>query len=157
MPKKDPTKSQLVHQINQLGREMSTKTVVFHQAIAEKAGLAGTDHKYIDLLLKNGSMTAGALAKFTGLTTGAVTGVIDRLEKQKLVKRERNPNDRRQVLVVLQEREANRRIGPAFEHMQADLDDLYRDYSIEEMQIIKSYLEKIVAFYDAQINYLNEK
>ncbi len=53
-----------------------------HEAIAKSAGLTGTDHKYLGLIIQHGEMTAGKLSKLTGLTTGAITGLIDRLEKR---------------------------------------------------------------------------
>lgn len=68
--------------ISQLGRQFSDATILMHEAIANKAGLTGTDHKYLGYLTRHGPMTAGELAKYTGLTTGAVTGLIDRLEKK---------------------------------------------------------------------------
>src|SRR5690625_288136 len=103
-------REELIEEILSCGRTMSTSTVLFHQSIAEKAGMSGTDHKYLDILFQSGPITAGKLAELSGLTTGAVTGIIDRLEKQKLVRREQDPQDRRKVLVVLQEDEAMKRL-----------------------------------------------
>ena len=134
-----------------LGREMTTQSILFHQAIAESAGLSGTDHKFIDLFFQHGSMTAGKLAKLTGLTTGATTGVIDRLEKKKLVRRERNPNDRRQVLVVLNEKEAQEKIGPAFKHMQEGLESLYQGFSESDLAIVEEFMIRTITFYKTQI------
>ncbi len=156
MSKKMLPKDRLIGEINRLGREMSTTTVVFHQAVAEKAGLSGADHKYVDVLFRNGSMTAGELAEHTGLTTGAVTGVIDRLEKAGLVRRERDPADRRKVLVVLDEKAARERISPAFRHMQQGLGRLYDGFSEQELQVVKRYLEGTIAFYQSQIKQLRE-
>jgi DNA-binding MarR family transcriptional regulator len=68
-------------------RLYSDNSILMHEAIARKAGLSGTDHKYLGLIVQNGTVTAGELSTLTGLTTGAVTGVIDRLEKKKFVKR----------------------------------------------------------------------
>lgn len=58
-----------------------------HETIARRAGFTGTDHKYLGYLLQRGALTAGELAALTGLTTGAITGLIDRFVKKKLVKR----------------------------------------------------------------------
>ncbi len=149
-------KALLLQEINDLGRQMSTQTVLFHQAIAEKAGLAGTDHKYLDLLFQHGAMTAGKLAELTGLTTGAVTGLIDRLEKQGLVRRERSDEDRRKVLVVLERAETMKRLGPAFEQMLKGLEKLYTDFSDQDLQVIKRYLHNTIAFYQEQIDYLKK-
>jgi DNA-binding MarR family transcriptional regulator len=85
-----------------LGRAGSTLTVLRHARIAEKMGLSGTDHKALDLVTHaEGTLTAGRIAALTGLSTGAVTGVIDRLEKAGFVRRVRDRQDRRKVLVEI--------------------------------------------------------
>ena len=70
-----------------------------HEAVGRKAGLSGTDHKYLGFLMQNGQMTAGELSNLTGLTTGAITGLIDRFEKKRLVKRQFAEDDRRKVII----------------------------------------------------------
>src|ERR1700712_4297881 len=89
-----------IRSISDLGRTFSDTTIFMYEAIAQKAGLTGTDHKYLSILLQNGAMTAGHLSKLTGLTTGAITGLVDRLERKKLVKREFNEDNRRKVIIV---------------------------------------------------------
>ena len=83
--------------INSLGKQISDATILMHEAIARKAGLTVTDRKYLGIILEKGALTAGELSNLTGLTTGAITGLIDRLEKKKLVKREFDKTDRRKV------------------------------------------------------------
>ncbi|MCH5690113.1 MarR family transcriptional regulator [Niabella sp. W65] len=117
-----------------------------HQSIAYAAGLAGTDHKYIDLLLKHGAITPGQIAALSGLSTGAVTGMIDRLELENLVKRERDAVDRRKVIVVLNREAAFERMGPAFKDLQADAEKLYRGFTSGELDIVQKYLEAVIAF-----------
>src|SRR6185369_8348500 len=94
-------RSQLVERIGvQLGRELSTRTIMFHQTIADCLGIAPTDHKCLGFIAEaDHPGTAGELATWTGLTTGAITGVIDRLEAAGLAARERDPHDRRRVVV----------------------------------------------------------
>lgn len=85
--------------INEL-RRMSTRTVVFHAAIADHLGLNPSDHKCADLIWnETGPITAGRLAEITGLSTGAITGVVDRLEKAGFVERVPDPHDRRRVVI----------------------------------------------------------
>lgn len=82
-----------------LARRYGTATVLFHHAVAERLGLGPTDHKCLDLLLDRGAMTGSQLAAVTGLTSGAVTGVVARLERAGRVRREPDPTDgRKQVL-----------------------------------------------------------
>src|SRR5216684_4723718 len=82
-----------------LGKRLSTATIMFHAAVADRMGVSVTDAKCRSILLQLGPMTAGALARHLGLTTGAVTGVIDRLERARLVRRVADPKDRRRVIV----------------------------------------------------------
>ena len=80
-------------------RRFIAGTILFNQKVADHTGLHLTDMQCINLLELLGPVTPGTLASHTGLTTGGVTVMLDRLEKAGFVKRERNPNDRRSVLV----------------------------------------------------------
>src|SRR5690349_1487298 len=83
-----------------LGRELSARTVLFHDAVASRVGLSATESKCLDIAVRsNEPLTAGKLADATGLTTGAITGVLDRLERAGFIRREKDENDRRQVLI----------------------------------------------------------
>src|SRR3989449_4832514 len=68
------TRAELLAALNEAARRQSTATVLFHAAVAERLGLSATDHKYADLIARQGPMTAGELADRAGLTTGAITG-----------------------------------------------------------------------------------
>ena len=92
-------KEEIIEAINDKFREMSTETIMFHQAVADILGLHITDHKCLDFIYRFGAMPAGRLADLTGLTTGAVTGIIDRLEKAGYVRRISDPKDRRRTIV----------------------------------------------------------
>ena len=91
---------ELVTRIRKLSQQYAYTSIQMHEAIGRKAGLSGTDHKYLGFLIQKGQMTAGEFAKLTGLTTGAITGLIDRFEKKKLVKRQFADDDRRKVIIV---------------------------------------------------------
>ena len=75
-------REEIIQAIIEKRREMSTETIMFHQSVADVLGLHITDHKCLDLIRQYGAMPAGRIAELTGLTTGAVTGIIDRLEKR---------------------------------------------------------------------------
>ncbi len=130
----------MIASINDLGRRFSDATILMHQAIAKKAGLSGTDHKYLGILTRKGAMTAGELSVLTGLTTGAVTGVIDRLEKKKLVKRTFDKDDRRKVLIVPNYENQQKLLGGLFEDLQAKMVDLISSLSENELKIIEKYM-----------------
>jgi DNA-binding MarR family transcriptional regulator len=85
----------------QVNRDFSGAEVLFHAVVGETLGVSPTDYKCLDLLMRADSMvTAGRLADMSGLTTGAITGVVDRLERAGYVRRLRDPNDRRRILVA---------------------------------------------------------
>src|SRR6476620_10188900 len=104
-------------QTRKLSQLYAYTSIQMHEAIARKAGLSGTDHKYLGFLIEKGQMTAGELSTLTGLTTGAVTGLIDRFEKKKLVKRQFADDDRRKVF-----------IKPINENIMDLLAPLYKEY-----------------------------
>ncbi|GAA4881356.1 MarR family transcriptional regulator [Saccharopolyspora cebuensis] len=83
----------------ELGRELSTAVVLFHEAIAHRLGLTAPDNRALGIITREGPVTAGALAERTGLTPGAVTGLVDRLERAGYVRRAADPADRRRVLI----------------------------------------------------------
>src|SRR5262245_22826573 len=101
---------------------------MFHQAVADRLGLNPTDHKCADFLWTRGPMTAGELAELTGLTTGAITGVIDRLERGGFVRREDDPGDRRRVVVRAVPKRL-RQIGRLFEDVAARMAELSARYT----------------------------
>ncbi|MEI0739782.1 MarR family transcriptional regulator [Paenibacillus sp. JTLBN-2024] len=86
-PDLTPLQQDLVYEL----RQNSARAVMLHQLISEKLGLNATDHKCLDFLNRTGPVTAGQLAELTGLTTGAVTNVIDRLEQAGYVVRDKDP------------------------------------------------------------------
>ena len=82
-----------------LGNALSTAVVLYHEAIADRLGLSATEWKCLGLLRKSGPITAGRLAELTGLTTGAITGIVDRLERAGRARRASDPHDRRRVII----------------------------------------------------------
>ena len=94
-------RAELVAAIRAGFQRVSGQSVVISGVIAEKFGLAPSDLECLGSLQLEGPITAGRLAQLTGLTTGAVTRMIDRLEAGKYVRRRDDPNDRRRVVVEL--------------------------------------------------------
>ena len=81
-------------------RENASRTLMLHQAVADRFGLGSTDMKAMDLARGESGLTAGRLAELTGLSGPAVTALLDRLERRGLIERQRDPHDRRKVLVI---------------------------------------------------------
>jgi DNA-binding MarR family transcriptional regulator len=135
-------RARLLAELMTAGREIGAATVFFHQAVAESGGLCAADHKYLDELVRLGPVTAGELAEATGLTTGAATGMIDRLEAAGLARRERDAADRRKVIVVPLLSEAQCRLGPLFEGLAAQLEALHARFQDDELELITGYLRQ---------------
>jgi DNA-binding MarR family transcriptional regulator len=132
-------REELLASLNDGFRQLSAATILFHQAVADQLGMNVTDHKCADILSRNGPMTAGALAQHTGLTTGAMTGVIDRLEKGGFVRRVRDAHDRRRVIVEPVVKRMKQVIGPLFESMGRSAAALCARYSTEELAVIRDF------------------
>jgi len=139
-------KCELAAKLGRAGSEMGTVALGLHQTIADRLGLNPADHKCLDVLCRAPDPTAGDLADWTGLTTGAVTALIDRLERGGFVRREAHPTDRRKVVVrVIPEKmaEVQRLFQPLGEAMNA----LCSGYSETELETIVDYLTRAAALF----------
>ncbi len=124
-----------------LGREFTAAVVLFHDAVGRALGLSAADRKCLDVLDRLGPVSAGQIAKETGLTTGAVTGMIDRLHTAGYVDRRPNPEDRRGVLVALRPDTPRDRVLPAiFGPLGEDMAALATKFSADELDAIGRYL-----------------
>jgi DNA-binding MarR family transcriptional regulator len=122
-------------------RTGSAQSVMLSQAAADRLGMASSDIECFDLLSLHGPMTAGRLAELTGLTTGAITGVVDRLERAGYARRERDPHDRRRVIVQpLLARRAD--AEPIFGPMAAATAALLDRYSDDELALLLDFWER---------------
>ncbi|HEY2766015.1 MAG TPA: MarR family transcriptional regulator [Pseudonocardiaceae bacterium] len=128
-----------------LARRHSTATVLFHHAIAERLGLGPTDHKCLDLLLERGTLTGAELAALTGLTSGAVTGVVARLERAGYLCRGPDPQDgRRQLLRPVPERMTE--VAEVFAGLQSDASTLVAGFDTGQLEAIAQFLERATRF-----------
>ena len=133
----------LLLKLSELGRALSTQTVFLHQAIAQTFGLNATDTKCVDLVLTHPgeSITAGWLSAATGLTTGAVTHILDRLEKRKIIERIRDTRDRRRVFVKVRA-ESLAPVAPRYEAIGQAFMEVADRYSEKDLQLICDYMER---------------
>jgi len=129
-------------------REYLGSADAFDDAIARSLGIGRTDLRCLDILERHGgTMTAGALAEAAGLSTGAVTFLLDRLEAGGFVRRLRDPEDRRRVLVDLVP-SANRRVFGLHEPMVMEMRALAQNFKTEELAIVTKFLDDARAIYD---------
>jgi DNA-binding MarR family transcriptional regulator len=125
----------LLRELEEAMRRSSAQGVLFGQTVANVAGISGSDLECLDFLNLEGRVTAGRLAEVTGLTTGAITGVVDRLEKAGFVRRERDAADRRKVFIVTVP-ENVAKIGRFYVPMQEAMHKLWSTYSEAELQLL---------------------
>ena len=149
-------KAELVAELVNMMRELSTATILFHQAVADRLAMNVTDHKCAGILAQSGPITAGELAARTGLTTGAITGVIDRLEKAGFVRRARDAGDRRRVIVEPDLKQIERKIGPLFESMGRAAVLLYSGYSMRELRLLRDFAARSLELADQEIRKMRD-
>lgn len=136
-PRLDPKK-----EIENWGRELNSRLIMFHHAVGERMGLSATEHKAADILRRFGPMTAGELAQQTGLTTGAVTGLVDRLERNGYVKREHDKSDRRRVIIKPIARGRYEEVQNLFEPIADSVAELLSRYDNKEKAAIADFASK---------------
>jgi DNA-binding MarR family transcriptional regulator len=138
-------REEIILTITEKLKEMSTDTILFHEAVADVLGLHITDHKCLDLIHRFGSMPAGRLAELTGLTTGAVTGIIDRLEKAGYARRANDPNDRRRTIVEpIRNKKLDRKIKSIFMPLHQRIHRLLSSYSDYELSFLFDVITELV-------------
>jgi DNA-binding MarR family transcriptional regulator len=130
----------LIETLLQTIYQNSTITVFFHKAIAEQVGLGATEEKTL-LLLSAGALTAGEIAQQTGLTTASVTSLIDRLESKGFVRRVRDANDRRRVIVEA-DVERLMALQQAFSSIRSEFADLTAPYSDDQLVTIIDFVSR---------------
>src|SRR6516165_1788647 len=118
----------LVAALNRAMRDASGQGVLYSQAVAERLGINSTDLECLDSVVLRGPLTAGELADATGLTTGAITGVIDRLERRKILVR---------ALPAVE-----RVIVPLFQPMERAVLSALSDYSDKELALLLDFFAR---------------
>ena len=147
----------IIQQFRIASRQYSDASIFMHEGIARKAGLTGSDHKYLGLILQHEQLTAGDISKLTGLTGGAVTGLIDRLEKKKLLKRQFTKDDRRKVIIVPNRENSMKLLQPVFSELQQKTTELLATFSEKEILIIGRYFTEATVIMNETTHNLNNK
>ena len=135
-------KNELMNQVFKGATEFEISAVLFRHAVSEIIGVNVTDMECLGLIFFKGLSTPSELAHHTGLTSGATTAMLDRLEKAHLIERRRNPNDRRGV-VILQTNESRKEVGTMFVPLRKAIDNLTMSYSEDELELISNYFSKL--------------
>ena len=126
---------------DRLHRDLSTAIITFHEAVSRRLGMTAAERKTLGILGEMGVATPGQLASATGLTTGAITGIVDRLEKAGYARRMPNPDDRRSLLIhALQKEKVAAMLTPIFGSLSAAMVELSGRYTPEQLEVIHKYL-----------------
>ncbi|MCM3169352.1 MarR family winged helix-turn-helix transcriptional regulator [Peribacillus frigoritolerans] len=135
----------LTHRLQRYGM----RSVLFQQNMAQKIGVSHTDLKSAEILNETGPITAGELSKITGLSTGSVTALINRLEKSGYVKRERDQLDGRKVMImpILERQE---QIKSHYQSLSMATKELCSAYNEQELILINQFVEEITKIMDKE-------
>ncbi len=144
----------LKQQVLTAARDNGINSILFRNALGRKLGLNVTDSMCLSLLGIKGISTPTELARYTGLTSGSTTSMLDRLEKRKFIKRKHNPNDRRGVLIEINQK-YNGKAAPLVAGIQKANKELLETYSDKELEIIADFLERFTDNIIEQTNKIN--
>jgi len=139
-----PANFKAVGRIGNIVRRMGAQSVIVSQTVAARFGLNATDFECLDMIQLEGSVSAGRLAAATGLTSGATTALIDRLERAGYVERVDDPADRRRVLVRIRKGSIDD-IARVYVPMQKRMFALWSGYSEAELAVIEDFLGRSLA------------
>ena len=130
-------------------RDYGVNLTQFRNAMSEWAGLNATDMECLRLLFQKGVATPSELARHTGLTSGATTAMLDRLEKAGLIERRPNPNDRRGSLIT-PEKSSGEKMASWFASARMAQDELVSSYAESELEIIADVFERFAKLWDQE-------
>ncbi len=137
------TRAEILKELVGEFRQFNALGASFFRAAAARSGMAVTDMQVIDILASAGPLTAGQLADLTGLTTGAIAGILNRLEEAELVRRERDPNDGRRVIVHLErDKDKMREISPIFDAFGQEWNEVASLYDDEQLAFLLEVLKR---------------
>ena len=141
------TKAELMKRVILGARAYGISNVLFRHAMAQRLGLNATDMECLGLLFIRGISSPTELASHTGLTSGATTAMLDRLEHAGLIERRPNPRDRRGTRIVLR-KAGTERVAPWFAAVRAAQDELVSSYTEAELRVLLDFLERSTVILD---------
>lgn len=132
-------RSVLLGELQESLRRANALGVLFGHEVAQRVELNHTDMECLDILTMTGPITAGRLAEVTGLTTGAITGLVDRLEERGYVHRSKDPRDRRRVIIVPNTEAMERDIDPYYASLAQRMREVVEQFSDEEVELLLEF------------------
>jgi len=150
------SKSELVNKVILGARQYGISSVLFRNLIGERLGLNVTDMECLGLLFHKGISTPSELARHTGLSSGATTAMLDRLEKSGLVQRRPNPGDRRGTLIVLVNAGAEK-VERWFSSSRLAQNELVSSFSEQQLSVLDDFFERATRMWEDERRKLAEK
>ena len=141
--------SELKKQVVMESREQGISYTLFRNAVGKKLGLNTTDFEGLDLIFFRGATTPSELSRYTGLSSGSTTAMIDRLEAAGLVTRSDNPDDRRGTLVRI-DTSAALRFRPLFTSVRVAQNELLDSYTRAQLEVLCDYFARSRAMFEAE-------
>jgi DNA-binding MarR family transcriptional regulator len=142
-------KDELMHQVIRGVADYGIGYMLFRHAAGEALGFNPTDMECLTVLSLKGTATPSELARHTGLSSGATTAMLDRLEKGGLIERHPNPHDRRGTLIT-SVKDAAEKVRPVFASVRQAQDEIVSSYSEQELTLIADFLRRFVVMWDAE-------
>jgi hypothetical protein len=141
-----------------LGAELSTAVILFHEAIGHRLGLSAADQRALRIIAGRGPLTAGTLAQLTGLSPGAVTGLVDRLERGGQVTRAADPADRRRIVIsaATPAPGTGTGVGDAFARLSAAMSAMTSRYDEKEAAAIADFVHRTIEILREQTRLLDD-
>ena len=146
-----PERAGMAYEFGAAVRRMGSLFQLMGQAAADRIGINATDLNSLNILSFGGQMTAGELARATGLTTASITGVADRLEEAGFVSRERDPEDRRRVVIRVVLDRALSDVAPVFLPMVRDWQQMADRYTDDELRLIVNFYGRMEQVFRDQV------
>lgn len=131
----------LVAELTGALRESSGLGVLYSEAVARRLGINSTDLESLDVILSRGPLSAGELAQACGVTAGAITGVLDRLEAAGFAARQADASDRRRVLVRAAPG-VEQRLAPLFAPMARAVGEALKSYDEDELALVRDFVDR---------------
>jgi DNA-binding MarR family transcriptional regulator len=122
----------------------------FDERVARKLKLSRTDMRCLDLIGRFGPLTAGRLAEESGLTTGAVTFILDRLEEAGMVTRRRDTEDRRRVWIEIVP-EAQQRLQRLQQPVADEMRQVASQFKVDELQVVRDFMRQAKEVFQRQV------
>jgi DNA-binding MarR family transcriptional regulator len=139
------TREQIAGEIQQSMVRFIAEAILYNHAVSVKVGLGGSDSQFMTLLQTHGPLTPRQLAEHTGLTSGTITGVVDRLESHGFVTREADPADRRKVVVTPRLEKIQEKLVPLYAEQGERMQQVLASRTVDELRVISNFLADSVA------------